>query len=264
MNTYGFIGCGNMGGILAANCARIFGKRTLLCDLDTEKTKKIADETGAQTATLEEIARNCYYIVIGVKPQAIASLLKELAPILSERKDRFALISIAAGVSTETFCQHVGSIPVIRIMPNTPAAVNEGMILCCYNDKIDPETDLDDLPSVLSAGKLDFIKEEMIDAASALSGCGPAFVYMFIEALADGAVKCGLPRDKALYYASQTVLGAGKMVLQSGMHPGQLKDAVCSPGGSTIAGVAALENSAFRSAAINAVEAAYNRTKELG
>ena len=114
-----------------------------------------------------------------------------------------------------------------------------------------------------AAGILDRIPEDKIDAASALSGCGPAFVYLFAEALADGAVECGLPRDKAMLYAAQTLSGASKLLLTSGKHPGALKDAVCSPGGTTIAGVHALENSAFRAAAMSAVTAAYEKTLKL-
>ena len=113
------------------------------------------------------------------------------------------------------------------------------------------------------AGKLDPIPEDKIDAASALSGCGPAFVYMFAEALSDGAVECGLPRDKAMLYAAQTLLGAAKLLKESGKHPGALKDAVCSPGGTTIAGVHALEDGAFRASTMNAVKRAYERTLEL-
>ena len=115
-----------------------------------------------------------------------------------------------------------------------------------------------------AAGLVDHLPEKLIDAGSALSGCGPAFVSLFVEALADGAVACGLPRSQALNYAAQTVAGTAKMLLESGMHPGQLKDAVCSPGGSTIAGVAALEQGAFRASVMEAVENAYQRTMELG
>ena len=149
-------------------------------------------------------------------------------------------------------------------MPNTPAMVGEGMMLVAGNKNV---TDWDiaafkDLMSM--SGELDDIPEALIDAATAVSGCGPAFVYMFIEALADGGVKCGLSRDKAIKYAAQTLLGSAKMVLETGRHPEELKDAVCSPGGSTIAGVHSLEKGAFRNAAIDAVEASYKKTQKLG
>ena len=149
-------------------------------------------------------------------------------------------------------------------MPNTPAAIGQGMILYTANDLVTEADEADFLNLMKEAGAFDRLPEQLIDAGSALSGCGPAFVYLFIEALADGGVKCGLPRDKALCYAAQTVSGAAQMVLTDGRHPGALKDAVCSPGGSTIEGVHALEDGAFRGAVMDAVAAAFKRTKELG
>ena len=164
----------------------------------------------------------------------------------------------------ERICEMAGSAyPIIRIMPNTPVAVGAGMVLCsAANGVTDAETA--QFEAVMScAGGLDWIPENLIDAGSAVSGCGPAFAYLFIEALADGAVACGLPRAKALEYAARTVQGAAKMVLETGKHPGELKDAVCSPGGTTIAGVHALEAGAFRASAMEAVLAAYERNEEL-
>ena len=156
-----------------------------------------------------------------------------------------------------------GNYPVIRLMPNMPAAVGKGMILYCST-----KTHLDEMVTFLhmmkEAGRFDELPESLIDAGSAVSGCGPAFVYMFIEALADGGVACGLPRQKAQEYAAQTLLGAAEMVLKSGQHPGYLKDAVCSPAGSTIQGVRTLEAGGFRGAVFEAVAAAYDKTVELG
>jgi pyrroline-5-carboxylate reductase len=170
---------------------------------------------------------------------------------------------MAAGLSIKKIREFAGSdYPVIRIMPNTPVFVGEGMILYTVKDVTDDEID-GFLNALEHAGKLDKIDEKLIDAAGSLSGCGPAFVYLFAEALADGAVECGVPRDKALKYASQTILGAAKMLIETNEHPGKLKDAVCSPGGTTIAGVHALENGAFRSTAMDAVKSAFNRTLEL-
>ena len=149
-------------------------------------------------------------------------------------------------------------------MPNMPVAVGEGMILYTVNDFVSKE-ELDGfLASMQYAGMLDKIDEDKIDAASCVSGCGPAFVFMFCEALADGAVECGLPRDKALLYAAQTLIGSATMLIETGEHPGKLKDAVCSPAGSTIEGVKALEEGAFRADVMNAVKSAYKRTLELG
>ena len=149
-------------------------------------------------------------------------------------------------------------------MPNTPAQCGKGMMVYSPNEKT-PKEATDTFNEIMAAsGILDEIPEKLIDAASALSGCGPAFVYMFIEALADGGVECGLPRDKALAYAAMTVIGAAETVKATGIHPEALKDAVCSPGGSTIAGVHALEEGAFRASAINAVTSAYKKTLTLG
>ena len=169
---------------------------------------------------------------------------------------------MAAGLSIAAICSFAGAnLPTVRIMPNTPAMLGEGMILYTTADvsAADKQTFLE---SFKAAGKFDEIPEEKIDAASALSGCGPAYVYAFAEALADGAVECGVPRDKAALYAAQTLLGAAKMLLEFG-HPADLKDAVCSPGGTTIAGVHALENGGFRGATMDAVMEAYKRTLEL-
>ena len=148
-------------------------------------------------------------------------------------------------------------------MPNTAAAVGEGVILYCANENV-TEEELSQVAAALSpAGLVDKIEESKIDAAAALSGCGPAFVDLFVEALADGAVSCGLSRDKAVLYAARTVSGAAKTVYATGRNPAELKDAVCSPGGTTIQGVRALEKGGFRSATMEAVIAAYNKTKDL-
>ncbi len=258
----GFIGCGNMGGALALAAT---GKGTLwLADLAEEKVAALAEKTGGMASTVELIAEFCDMIVLGVKPQGMAQLLKTLKPILQERFKKPLLVSMAAGVTLEQLEGWLEeSCPWIRIMPNTPAQIGKGMILYSVKNTT-PQEENSFLDAFELAGELLSLEEKFIDAGSAVSGCGPAFVYLFIEAMADGGVACGLPRDLALKLAAGTVAGAGEMVLQTGIHPGALKDAVCSPGGSTIAGVAALEENAFRSAAIKAVDRAYKRTKELG
>ena len=172
---------------------------------------------------------------------------------------------MAAGVTTERIALYAGgSYPVIRLMPNTPAQVGAGMVPFCTNAAANAE-DVDALKAALaSAGRVEPLPEAQMDAISALSGCGPAFVYLMLEALADAGVACGLPRGLAQEAAAQTALGAAQMVLQTGKHPAALKDAVCSPGGSTIAGVLALERGGFRAAAEQAVLAAFEKTKKLG
>ena len=148
-------------------------------------------------------------------------------------------------------------------MPNTPVSVGAGVVLYSVNEKV-AQNEIDEFCKALSAaGVVDPIPEDKIDAASALSGCGPAFVALFAEALADGAVECGLPRDKAALYAAQTILGTAHLILESGKHPAQIKDAVCSPGGTTIEGVHALEKGKFRAASMSAVTSAYEKTLKL-
>lgn len=265
MFTAGFIGCGNMGGALAAAAAKsIGGKRVFLSDFVEEKAESLAEELFANNSDNIAIAENCKYIFLGVKPQVIFDTIKGIAPVLKKRKDRYIVVSMAAGISIESIEKAFGfNLPVIRIMPNTPVAVGKGVILYSCDDEITVK-EREEFEEIFNkAGLTDKISENLIDAASAVSGCGPAFVYLFIEALADGAVACGLPRDKALLYAASTVSGAAQMVTESGKHPGVLKDAVCSPGGTTIAGVHALEEGAFRADTMNSVIKAYEKTIKL-
>lgn len=257
---YGFIGCGNMGGALARALTKNT-KDVLIAD-QYSNVEALASEMGCHWGTNDEAA-GCRRVFLAVKPNVVAGVLEQLHPVLTEKRP--LLISMAAGVSIAQLEQWAGTpLPIIRIMPNTPAAVGKGMILYCTNNLVE-DTDLADfLNDMSSAGRFDQLDEKLIDAGSALSGCGPAYMYMFIEALADGAVACGLPRAKAYTYAAATMAGAAEMVLSSGIHPGALKDAVCSPGGSTIAGVKALEDNGFRGAVMDCVDAAYRKTIDLG
>ena len=174
------------------------------------------------------------------------------------------LVSMAAAVTTESLAAMLGrELPIIRIMPNTPVSVGAGMILYAPNAQVNPEELAQFLTIMGAAGAMDRLDERLIDAGSAVSGCGPAFACMFVEALADGGVRCGLPRDKAMTYAARMLLGSAKLLLETGAHPGALKDAVCSPGGATIAGVQELELAAFRGAVSEAVVSAYEKTLEL-
>ena len=262
---FGFIGCGNMGSALAKALAKkVDGKNLLLTDTNIFLAEKLALELFACYASTEEILDECDYIFLGVKPQTLPTLFAQIRPLLAAREEKPVLISMAAGTSIARI-EELAEVPcgVIRIMPNTPVSIGEGMILF-HSNQTTTDKQLQVFTEAMEcAGKLDFLPENLIDAASALSGCGPAFVYMFAEALSDGAVACGLPREKANLYAAQTLLGSAKMLLESGKHAGELKDAVCSPGGTTIAGVQALENGAFRSNAMNAVTEAYKKTLTL-
>ncbi len=261
---FGFIGCGNMGGALASAVAKkIGGENVLLCDTYVEKAKKLAKTLSAKAVDMTALAE-ADVIFLGVKPQGFADMLTSLQAVLKARKAMPLLVTMAAGLRISAVENMLGmQAPVIRIMPNTPVLVGEGMILYTRNELVSDTQLKQFLTALADAGCMDAIDEDKIDAASALSGCGPAYVFLFAEALADGAVACGLARDKANLYAAQTMLGAAKLLLESGKHPGALKDAVCSPGGTTIAGVQALESSAFRAASMNAVIAAYEKTLQL-
>ena len=251
-----------MGGALAT-AAKKTSHEILLSDANPKKAEDLATAISAKATTSKEICENADMIFLGVKPQVLDKVATELSPYFKGRSSLPILVSMAAAVSIDKLSELFRGFPIIRIMPNTPVSVGAGMILYTLGEGISEEDESLFTNVLKFAGTLDKIDEKLIDAASAVSGCGPAFVYMFIDALADGGVKCGLPRDKALKYAATAVLGAAKLQLETGIHPDELKDAVCSPGGTTIAGVAALERGAFRSSGISAVESAYKRTLEL-
>ena len=265
MNTFGFIGTGNMGGALARAAAKsVAPENIFLADAFAEKAAALAEQIGGTAVSVAELAQSCRFIFLGVKPQVMASMLESIAPVLKSREQNFVLVSMAAGVCIADIRKMAGGdYPVIRIMPNIPVSVGGGVILFDATENVAQADVAAFREAMQQAGLVDPLPEKLIDAGSALSGCGPAFVSLFIEALADGAVACGLTRQQAYAYACQTLIGTAKMV-QDGMHPGVLKDAVCSPGGSTIAGVGALEQGGFRAAAMEAVAAAYERTCQLG
>ncbi|MBE6972529.1 MAG: pyrroline-5-carboxylate reductase [Ruminococcaceae bacterium] len=262
--TIGFIGCGNMGGALA-RAVRVSGPDTELffANRSRSKAEALAEELVGQVQTNEWVARNCSLIFLGVKPQLMGAVLAELAPVLAKRTDRFVLLTMAAGLTTRTIREMAGGeYPVARIMPNTPCAIGAGVVQLCCLDMTDNEKD--ELKSLLSgAGLVDELDEGLMDAACAVSGCGPAFAYLFLDALAQGGISCGLSRDKALLYAAKMLEGAAKLAQQSGKDPIELRQAVCSPGGATIQGVSALERANLPKTVMEAVTAAYQRTLEL-
>lgn len=264
--TFGFIGTGNMGGALAQAATKAMDSANIvLADRMTNKAAALAEKLGCKQADAQTVAASCAYIFLGVKPQMMGAMLEEISPVLKARTDRFVLVSMAAGVCIADIQKMAGSdYPVIRIMPNIPVSTGNGVILYDTTDSVTEEESALFCKSMGYAGIVDRLPEKLIDAASALSGCGPAFVSLFVEALADGAVACGLPRDKALLYAVGTVKGTAAMLLESEMHPAQLKDAVCSPGGTTIAGVKVMEEGSFRGCVMDAVQKAYERTCQLG
>ncbi len=256
----GFIGCGNMGSALAIAVSRAMGTKIYISDQNEAKTQAMHDEWGFEISTNRAIAKTCDYVFLAVKPNAISKVAEEISSDLSPSA---TVVSMAAGVSLGALSEMLPTAKIIRIMPNTPVSIGEGVVLYCVSGELDvfERSHFEDI--MQSVGLLDMIDERLIDAASAVSGCGPAFAYSFIEALADGAVACGLPRDKAMLYAASMLKGAAAYALASEKHPGQLKDEVCSPGGSTIEGVLALEGGAFRGTVSDAVITSYEKTKSL-
>lgn len=258
---YGFIGCGNMGSAIAKSLS-MSTKDVLISDR-SGKAASLANELGFHYSDNATIATTCERIFLGVKPQMMQEVLAPLKSFLQQRKP--LLISMAAGLRTEKIEEFAGtSLPVIRIMPNTPVAVGCGMTLYCHNALVEKSTLEDFLKDVAPCGQWDMLDEPLIDAAGVVSGCGPAYMYMFMDALAEGAAACGIPKDKALSYAAATMLGAARMVQLDGRSPEELKNAVCSPGGSTLAGVKVLDDQKFGQIVMDCVKAAYKRNQELG
>ena len=257
---YGFIGCGNMGSALIRAAAKQT-KDIMIADFDIEKANELASELALCTGDNKTIAEQCDRIFLGVKPQVMPEMLAEIKDVLSSKKP--VLISMAAGLSTEKIKEFSGDTPVIRIMPNTPVSVGEGVILYCSNG-VAKETVDDFVCDMQHGGKLYAIDEDFIDAGCSVSGCGPAFMYTFASAIAKGGAECGLDEAQAIELAAATMIGAAKMLLTSKKTPAELTDAVCSKGGSTIEGVNVLKNSEFENIVCDCIKAAYKRNKELG
>ena len=239
-------------------------------DADGKKAQAAAAALGAAVYSSNAgAAETCHYVFLAVKPQALAGVLAEIAPVVQrrlEKGDAPVLVSMAAGWHIAKVQASIAPepVPIARIMPNTPALISKGLLALAVSPELGEERAVFLETMLAGAGTVDRVDESSMNAVTGLSGSGPAFVYLFIEALADGGVLAGLPRDKALHYAAQTVLGSAAMVLETGKHPGELKDMVCSPGGTTIAGIKALESGGFRSSVMGAVQAAWQRAQELG
>lgn len=261
------IGLGNMGEAILSG---ILNQGLVKPENITAADKKFADaefELPAEfsqitiTADNKAAAAEADYIILAVKPQIINLVLEDIKKEAASK----VIISIAAGVKTELLAQYFGArAKIIRVMPNTPALVAEGMSALYYTSAVEADEKAFVDRIFNSLGKTVEVKEEAMDAVTGLSGSGPAFVYLFIEALSDAGVLKGLDRQTALKLAAQTVKGGAEMVLSSDKHPAELKDMVCSPAGTTIAGVAELEENAFRASVIKAVKASAERSEELG
>lgn len=264
MERIGLIGMGNMGSAILKGALKTFPKEQLIFSARTEETKRrVYGETGVMYADSNaECANKCKYLILAVKPAVYDKVLKEIHYMVTPEH---VVISLAPGRTIEQLKQSLGlDKRILRAMPNTPAQIGEGMTgVSCIREELSHE-ELDTVKKLFDAcGRTEFIDEHLMDAVVCASGSSPAFVYLFIEALADSAVRYGLPRDKAYVFAAQAVKGAAAMVLQTGEHPGSLKDKVCSPAGTTIEGVAALEDAGFRSAVMRASEAVYEKCRKV-
>lgn len=267
-NKIAFIGTGYMGtALLRALCRKVPADQIVLTDQDKNKAAALAAELGCVYAEDNlSAAGRVKYILLCVKPQVLGSVLEELRPALAGRTSRdCVVVSIAAGIEIHDIRAKLRreDLPVIRLMPNTPALVGKGLTFFA-TDGVATAEQVEELREMLSfSGATETIDERFMDHASTMASCTPAFFYQCIEALADGGVMIGLTRKQAQSFAAHAMLGAASMVLEQNEHPGALKDMVCSPGGTAIAGIAKLEESGLRNALIQAVRASYARNKEL-
>ncbi len=278
----GFIGCGNMGSAMlgAILQSKILSPGDVIVSVGFSDEAKKLQETYQVNAVTDNavVANKAENMILATKPNMLPEVLPEIRSTMNEEK---LLISICAGVSIHSIEETLEKLPegkkiqsiedaikkpiaLIRVMPNVNAMVGEAMSAYCPNENVTEEQMAFAKELLTCFGKAEQVPEKMMDTVTGLSGSAPAFVFSFIEALADGAVAEGMPRKQAYTFAAQTVLGSAKMMLETGKHPGVLKDMVCSPGGTTIEGMAALEENGFRNAAIKAVRAASKRSRELG
>ena len=261
-----FLGGGNMAealirGVLEANLVE--PSQITVSDVVEERLRHLEGKYGVSTLRRnDEAARGRDIVILAVKPQSVREVLEEIRGVVGSST---LVISIAAGFPLSAMQEGLArGMKLIRVMPNTGALVLEGAAALCATREVTPEEMAMARRLFEAVGRAMVVGEELMDAATGLCGSGPAYVFIFIEALADAGVKQGLSREAALTLSAQTVLGAAKMVLELGRHPAQLKDMVTSPGGTTAAGIHALEQGGFRAAAMNAVEAATRRSRELG
>ena len=225
--------------------------------------ERVTEQTGVpHAASNADCAAQVKYLLLAVKPQYFDAVFSEIRDVVTPEQ---VVISLAPGVTISNITERLGgNVRVVRAMPNTPAMLGEGMTGISCGEGSCTEEEKETVRDIFSScGRVEMVEERLMDAVGCVSGSSPAFVYMFIEALADGGVKYGLPRKTAYAMAAQTVLGSAKMILETGKHPGQLKDEVCSPGGTTIAGVSALEEHGLRNAVIKAADACYEKTQSM-
>lgn len=262
----GIIGCGNMGKAMIGGIikSKLYEAGSIMVSNPSNPSLIEVKEKYKVNTTNDniEVADFANILILSVKPNKLEHVIDKIKGVI---KPKTLVVSIAAGVSIEKICSYFGKeIKVIRAMPNTPALVNEAMSALCKNRNVSDD-ELEEVVKIFKAfGNAEIIEERLMDVVTGVSGSSPAYVYMFIEALADGAVLLGMPREKAYKMAAQSVLGSAKMVLQTGKHPGQLKDEVCSPGGTTIEAVYSLENNNFRGTVMDAVRKCTEKSQNMG
>lgn len=257
------IGTGAMGGaIMRAVCKKYSGKDIYVTDKNAAAGEAFAKENGCNfVSSNKEVIKDADYLFLAVKPQFLGDVFAEIKDLV---KKETVVISMAAGVSLEKLASFAPNLRFVRMMPNVCAMIGQAMTAVVKHNSI-TDDEFKTVQEILSAaGRVEVVPEKLMDCVTAVSGSGPAFVFMFIEAMADAAVRCGMPRSQAYTYAAQTLYGSAAMVLESGKHPAVLKDMVCSPAGTTIEGVAALEENGFRNAVIKAVTAACEKSISLG
>ena len=262
----GFIGCGKMaqamiGGLIESN---VIEKHHIYVSARSNETLvKVKDLYNVQTLNSNiDLAMQVDYLFLAVKPDLYPTIIEEIKEVVSSNS---VIITIAAGITLEGVEKSFGKeVKIVRTMPNTPSLVREGMSALCHNQVVTNEELSEVMEIFNSFGKCELVNEKLMDAIPAVSGSSPAYVYLMIEALADGAVLQGINRDQAYKLAAQAVLGAAKMVLETELHPGELKDQVCTPGGTTIEAIAELEKQGFRSSIISAMERCTEKSVSLG
>ncbi|AZQ47378.1 pyrroline-5-carboxylate reductase [Bacillus sp. GX] len=261
----GFIGCGNMGMAIIGGMLnkKVVSANHVICsDLNTTNLKHANEKYGLTTTTdNNEVAKNADILILSIKPDLYAAVINEIKEVI---KNDVIVVTIAAGKSIKSTEEAFDKkLKVVRVMPNTPALVGEGMSALCPNEMV-TEKDLEDVLNIFNSfGQAEIVSEKLMDVVTSVSGSSPAYVYMIIEAMADAAVLDGMPRNQAYKFAAQAVLGSAKMVLETGIHPGELKDMVCSPGGTTIEAVATLEEKGLRTAIISAMQRCTQKSIEL-
>ncbi|AAU17548.1 pyrroline-5-carboxylate reductase [Bacillus cereus] len=261
----GFIGCGNMGMAIVGGMLnkKIVSSNKIMCsDLNTTNLENASEKYGISITTdNKKVAKNADILILSIKPDLYTAVINEIKEVI---KNDAIIVTIAAGKSIESTENAFNQkLKVVRVMPNTPALVGEGMSALCPNEMV-TEKDLEEVLNIFNSfGQSEIVSEKLMDVVTSVSGSSPAYVYMIIEAMADAAVLDGMPRNQAYKFAAQAVLGSAKMVLETGIHPGELKDMVCSPGGTTIEAVATLEEKGLRTAIISAMQRCTQKSVEL-